>query len=233
MPRSTRVETPHFRLYARSSDDATARLSALGERAEEALRHNISVLDEREYPRVIDLVLLDSPKRVTYADPIEEVVFLHVTRSGMRTIRHEVMHVVTFWLWGEPVPAQQWLIEGIPGLAAEGCHGYTFHQLVATIVNEGRWVDLSTLFSQRQTGEGDLRFYFESASFLQFIRDTYGVGALRRLWTVGPTATAQERGIRLTELQSAWLRSLGRVPIAGHEIDWSVLETDGCDDPLE
>ena len=231
--------TRHFQLYAPVDSYAAANLSALGLRAEEALAANLQLLGSRAYPRLpMYLMFVNSRPEMTrlvgqpaggYAEPAEDSAFFVVSTSGSVPLRHELMHVLSFGLWGQPAQPEAWVVEGLGTLAPGRCGPFSLHQLAAALADEGRLVPLDTLRQYTYTDTDDVVIYAESASFLAFMHQRHGPGALRQLWQQGLPLTAAELGTTPAVLEAAWRARLAAIPAGDRRVDWSYVRTNGCE----
>ncbi|HEU4681411.1 MAG TPA: hypothetical protein VFS51_06670 [Gemmatimonadales bacterium] len=231
--------TRHFQLYAPADSYAAARLPALGQRAEEALAANLQLLGSGTYPRLpMYLVFVSSRPEMTrlvgqpaggYAEPGEDSAFFIVTPTGSVPFRHELMHVLSFGLWGQPAQPEAWVVEGLGTLAPGRCGPFSLHQLAAALADEGRLVPLDTLMGYTYANTNDVVIYAESASFLTFVHERYGPAALRQLWQQSLTPTAAHLGTTPAILEAAWRARLAAIPAADRRVDWNHVRTNGCE----
>lgn len=231
--------TRHFQLYAPVDSYAAANLSALGRRAEKALAANLQLLGTRAYPRLpIYLMFVSSRPEMTrlvgqpaggYAEPAEDSAFFLVSPSGSVPLRHELMHVLSFGLWGEPAQPEAWVVEGLGTLAPGRCGPFSLHQLAAALADEGRLVPLDTLLQYTYANTDDVVIYAESASFLAFMHQRHGAAALRQLWQQGLPLTAAKLGTTPATLEATWRARLAAIPAGERRVDWSHVRTNGCE----
>lgn len=231
--------TRHFQLYAPVDSYAAAHLPALGQRAEEAFAANLRLLGSRTYPRLpMYLVFVSSRPEMTrlvgqpaggYAEPGEDSAFFIVTPTGSAPFQHELMHVLSFGLWGQPAQPEAWVVEGLGTLAPGRCGPFSLHQLAAALADEGRLVPLDTLVEYTYANTGDVVIYAESASFLTFVQERYGPAVLRQLWQQGLTPTAAHLGTTPATLEAAWRQQLAGIPAAERRVDWNHVRTKGCE----
>ena len=168
--------TRHFLLYAPVASYAAAHLPALGQRAEEALTANLQLLGSDTYARLpMHLVFVSSRPEMTrlvgqpaggYAEPGEDSAFFIITPTGSVPFRHELMHVLSFGLWGQPAQPEAWVVEGLGTLAPGRCGPFSLDQLAAALADESRLVPLDMLLAYTYANTDDVVIYAESASFL-------------------------------------------------------------------
>jgi hypothetical protein len=231
--------TRHFQLYAPVNSYAAAHLPALGQRAEKALAANLQLLGSRTYPRFpIYLVFVSSRPELTrlvgqpgggYAEPAEDSAFFVVTPTSSVPLRHELMHVLSFGLWGDPAQPEAWVVEGLGTLAPGRCGPFSLHQLAAALADEGRLVPLDTLLRYTYANTNDVVIYAESASFLAFVHERYGPAALRRIWQQSLTPAVAKLGVTPAMLEAAWRARLAGIPAADRRVDWNYVRTKGCE----
>lgn len=231
--------TRHFQLYAPADSYAAAHLPALGQSAEEALASNLQVLGSRTYSRLpIYLVFVSSRPEMTrvaghpaggYAEPGEDSAFFLVTPTASVPLRHELMHVLSFGLWGQPAQPEAWVVEGLGTLAPGRCGPFSLHQLAAAWADEDRLVPLDTLLGYTYANTDDVVIYAESASFLKFVYERYGPAALRQLWQQSLAPTAAHLGATPATIEAAWRTRLTMIPAADRHVDWDYVRTKGCE----
>jgi hypothetical protein len=231
--------TRHFQLYAPVDSYAAAQLPALGQRAEEALAANLKLLASRTYPRLpMYLMFVSTRPEMTrlvgqpaggYAEPGEDSAFFLVTPTGSVPFRHELMHVLSFGLWGQPAQPQAWVVEGLGTLAPGRCGPFNLHQLAAALADEGRLVPLDTLLEYTYANTDDVVIYAESASFLRFVHERYGAAALQQLWQKSLAPTADHLGTTAARLEAGWRARLAAIPAAERRVDWNYVRTKGCE----
>jgi hypothetical protein len=233
--------TRHFQLYAPADSYAADHLPALGERAEKALAANLQLLGSPTYPRLpMYLMFVSSRPELTrlvgqpgggYAEPDEDSAFFVVSATGIPSIplRHELMHVLSFGVWGQPAQPEAWIVEGLGTLAPGRCGSYSLHQLAAALADEGRLVPLDTLLQYTYAETDDVVIYAESGSFLAFVHEHYGQAAIRRIWQQGLKQTAAHLGTTPSALEAAWRARVAAIPAADRRVDWGHVRTKGCE----
>lgn len=234
-----RHTTRHFQLYAPADSYAGSHLPALGERAERALSANLLLLGVPNYPRLpIYLVFVSSRPELTqlvgqqgggYAEPAEDSAIFVASPTGSIPLRHELMHVLSFGVWGQPAQPEAWVVEGLGTLAPGRCGSYSLHQLAAALADEGRLVPLDTLLQYTYADTDDVVIYAESASFLDFVHQRYGAVVIRRIWQQGLTPAAAHLGTTPAALEAAWRARLAAIPATDRRVDWSQVRTKGCE----
>ena len=234
-----RHTTRHFHLYAPTDSYAGAQLPALGKRAEKALAANLQLLGSSTYPRLpMYLVFVNTRPEMTrlvgqpaggYAEPAEDSAFFVASPSGSVPLKHELMHVLSFGVWGQPTQPEAWVVEGLGTLAPGSCGPYSFHQMAAALADEGRLVPLDTLLQYTYEDTDDVVIYAESASFLAFAYERHGPTAIEEIWRRGLARMAAEIGTTPADLEAAWLAQLAAIPPTERQVDWGQIRTEGCE----
>src|SRR5918992_807282 len=236
-----RHTTRHFQLYAVAGSYAADHLPALGERSEKALAANLQLLGSPTYPRLpMYLVFVSSRPELTrlvgqpgggYAEPAEDSAFFVASPTGIPSIplRHELMHVLSFGLWGQPAQPEAWIVEGLGTLAPGRCGSYSLHQLAAALTDEGRLVPLDTLLQYTYAETDDVVIYAESGSFLAFVHERHGPAAIRRIWQQGLKQTAAYLGTTPSAIEAAWRARVAAIPATDRRVDWGQIRTKGCE----
>jgi hypothetical protein len=210
-------ESAHFRLHAPEDSYAFAQLDLLATVAETARGFVLAQLAERDSTEspVIDLLFVENDDEMhalvgqraggwTY--PAANAVVAVVEESGGPALRHELAHLYSHRFWGSP--ATGWISEGVAMYAVGHCAGLRLHQWAAALAASRKLVSLRSLehhfdFSQAAP-------HLEAGSFVTFVRDRYGMTALRALWTGGLPGAEQATGVSAVALEAGWREELRR-----------------------
>ncbi|HEX7240044.1 MAG TPA: hypothetical protein VF263_07245 [Longimicrobiaceae bacterium] len=209
------ADTPHFHLHAPRGSHAAPRLRRLGAEAERARSAGLALLGARDGPRM-ELVFVDGRAEMAryVGRPVggmgiveqDAAFFVHDPAHGA-ALRHEVMHVLSWRIWG---PAwDRVLSEGVATYAAGHCRGHGFHDLAAALRRDGKWVSLEEL-DERFGGVDDLASYLLGASLVGYVRERWGMAAVRGLWTRGLGRSGEVVGMDREALEAGWKRHLDR-----------------------
>lgn len=224
--------TAHFRLRAQGGVRSAADLPAIGRRLEQTQGELLHLLHE-DSPQHLQLFFLKDRETLTaytafpangYTDTDKGIIYFVDKEPFHLAFRHEMMHALSWRLWGPP--HGYWLSEGIAVFASGGCGGYPLHTLAREIQREGKLVPFENL-----TDTFDFKAIepsVQGASMVQYIYDTYGVAALKRIWKEGWQSTQRATGISPDELQRGWLSCISQ-PQYRRAVDWSVIHASGCE----
>jgi hypothetical protein len=138
-------------------------------------------------------------------------------------LRHELAHLYTIELWGEP-RARRWLVEGFAAWIAGSCQGHSPDELAAGALARGAVVPLTELASHFDRTPEDVAMP-EAASIVGFLIRREGLETIRRRWTEEPGAL-HPLGPSGPALEKEWLEELSRVRPA--TLDVPRLLAEGC-----
>lgn len=209
--RWVRDTTPHFIVRAEAGSGAAARLDSIGLGLEAALRRVLETLELGEETEPIHAFAVASPRRV-HALLGREVggraffgtrVFAFAAAGDWQvTARHELTHVVLRNRWpGEP---EQWLNEGVATYVGDHFYGRDVHRLVRErLVARGRVLPLRDLVRDFSRHPDEVS-YLQSASVAKYLRERFGMAALRAVWTGGAAALAGATGQDFEAFERGW-----------------------------
>ena len=236
------LDSRQFRLYAVDGSHAAGQLPALGVAAERARAHALGLLGVEDYPRRIALLFLPSREMMRdfvgwpaggWGVAAENGAFFVATDSLRPALRHELMHVLSWNLWGTPSGGEvagQWISEGLATYAA-GCQGASLHTLAAGYEPAGTlvaWPELATRFDARTFVSN-----VQSASVVEYVRERFGPAAVHRLWKGGLSGLEVVSGEPVATTEAAWRRLLREAPpLAGGETVTAFAERirrEGCE----
>ena len=224
----------HFHLHALANTRAARDLVLLANEAERARADDLELLGEQD-PRTHELLFVDSRVQMAqllgypaggHAQTDEDSAYF-VHESGLHAaLKHEIMHLISFHLWG--TPSEAWMGEGLATLAAGGCRtgNWTVHQMAASSRRTGKLISLAEFDDRFKVQSGDA--YAQAGSVVEFVRETYGLNAVHSLWTNGLDSTARSTTGSLETFEKAWL---ARIAIAddGRVLDWNAVRKTGCE----
>jgi hypothetical protein len=212
---------------------AGADLGAFGVRANDAIAANAALLGASGYEPVTDIFLVDTREELQalagmsaagFSDPLAGAIVL--TRRGESTsaLRHELMHVMSVRILGEPSTPWAWLLEGIATHAGGECAGRSLHDVVAYMKQEGMLLPLATLLNEFHQ-HSDLVTYLQAGSFTEYLVETHGAALFRDVWARGLDAAFRDAGLDTAAEESRWLDTLRTSATAG---DWARIRSSGC-----
>ncbi len=160
-----------------------------------------------------------------WADGVARTAVNTVSTDGRSPDYHEVMHVAATVAWGVPSTPWAWINEGLATYASGDCAGAKIHPLSAALIDTGSAVSLNHLIYNFWEVD-EISAYLQSASVVGYIRETYGVGAVRRIWQGGPEAISAAMGMEINQLESDWLRFVSEQPPATEAL--KTIRVEGC-----
>lgn len=234
------AETPGFHLHYPSGTPVAGRVPALGGQAREAHLRNLALLEAGAFTTAapIELFFLNSREemeRLTgrrwggMALVDDQGAILVVDEHGQAPLQHELMHVLSHALWGKPRAPWQWINEGLATSVLPGCGGYGFHELAAELRAR------DSLPAPERLAHGffeldGLHAYLAGASLVRYVRDRWGIGAVRALWQGGLEGGTKAIGTSVPELDRDWRAHLASVS-AAPSAAWGEIEAKGCGSP--
>ena len=149
------------------------------------------------------------------------------------TIAHELTHIAIEHAIGEPprnVPG--WLHEGVATVVEGAVDGrFSYDDVLAAAVETDRLMSLRGLTGSFPVQSSRaLLAYAQSNSFVKFIINRWGESAITQILDAYREGTSQDRalrratGLRLDDLEAAWLATLDR-PDAASAVGAGVLTT--------
>ncbi|HEX9950662.1 MAG TPA: hypothetical protein VGB53_02760 [Rubricoccaceae bacterium] len=193
---STRVDTVS-RALAQAWDDVSTRLSIDGEPE----RVEAFVVEDRN-----EIAALVGQPAGGWSDTRANAAFFVYNAEGAPPYRHELGHLLSWRRWGDP--AALWLSEGVAVYAVGGCAGHGLHEWAASLAADGLLVPLNALEPFDFTKAAP---HLEAGSFLAYVAETHGIGALRALWSGGLRAAEEATEQSAAALEASWQAHVARV----------------------
>ncbi len=229
----------HYRIHYLPGSVAERQIDTLLERNEKYIDSHLAILEADDFRRVIDLFYFDSRDQIeavvtkpfrALADA-ENLTVLAVRNSDeVARDAHEIMHVVSFDLWGgwDRRSELAWLAEGLATYSDEPCNGYEMSELAANILmNTEDNVPLDSLARQFRKYP-EMVGYMLMASFVEYVLDMYGAGKLRELWLADYDALESVVGKDAAAVEDEWHKYVCDKYPDPQVPNWSVLREDGC-----
>lgn len=230
-------ESDHFRIHFQSDSYAADHIDDFVKDAEQARAVGLRVLGARDFIPRIDVFHLksrDQMKRITefpvrgWADPPARTVLLVRSSTANQGERHEITHVISHNLWGHSRDwlTTGWMSEGLATYAGGPCSGYPIDQIVAYLDRKDELIPLDSL-ARKFRSYNDLVAYLQAGSFVGYVRETYGLPAVRGLWERGFEQFQPILGRTPAALDAEWRRYL-RKAYPDPKVDWAPLKKNGC-----
>jgi hypothetical protein len=204
--------TPSTNTYVLRGSDAAPMLARLAAESEDAVTRNLTWLGEQRAGGRINLFFVGSrdeqrPFTGTRAGGwsvvTEGTAFLVANDSVSPAIRHEIMHLLSWRLWGPP--AGMWLSEGLATASAGGCAGWSIDELAAALYREKELATTAVLRRRFRTGGNQgIVHYISAGSLVLYIDQTFGRAKLKELWASGLAGVERVLGVSALELERGW-----------------------------
>ncbi|HOP06675.1 MAG TPA: hypothetical protein PLF13_05210 [candidate division Zixibacteria bacterium] len=231
--------TAHYRIHYLPGSTAERQLDSLSAYNEEIITRHLALLNETAFDRIIDLFYFDSREQIesivskpfrALADAASMTVLAVRNDSDRARDAHEIMHVVSFDLWGgwDRRNDLAWLSEGLATRADDPCNGYNQTELAAHILfktNSAPSLD-SLALSFREYPE--MIGYMLAASFVDYVIDRHGIDKLHRLWQVGYAGLEDTLGLSIADIERDWITYVRERYPDPDVPDWPDLEKNGC-----
>jgi hypothetical protein len=204
--------------------------------AETTVEEVLGFLNEPAYEPLLNIFYVESRdemKRIVghpysgFADWQASGIFLVLNPEWRSFEKHEFTHVITMGVWGPPDVASSWMIEGIAICSDGCCREYTVDEVAFHLLSNGQLPSLQELFDD-YASLGEIRAGFFAASFIGFIRSTYGLPKLRRLWSHGAGDLNEVLGDDLNQIESSWKLYLERNVRKDVHVDLDKINKSGC-----
>jgi hypothetical protein len=215
---------------------AARHVVALTRSADAAVRRAREIVGVEHYDRPVDTFFFNTRDELVaflgvpatgYADWRSSSVFLVCNPTWRAFDTHEITHVLSLNLWGEPLEPVWWIREGLSVYADGRCRDHAVRALAAEYLRRGELPHARDLIHHFQQ-VGELPGYLGSGSFVGFLYETYGRDAVKQVWQKGGDAIEEVLKTRLDVLDARWRESLRG---AGESIppeEWKTVLDRGC-----
>jgi len=204
--------------------------------AERSIEESLEFLEVEEYGRRIEIFYVNSREEMKklvgmgstgFADSESNSVYL-VCKDDWRSFdQHEITHILSLTIWGNPHEPVEWIREGLAVYVDGRCGQYTINDLVRYVLEEDEFPSLKTvIFGFRE--QNDLIAYLKCGSVVGYIYETYGLEALRKLWDEGVENVQNVLGMTLDELEAEWRAHILEGSSLETDVDWKAIEDHGC-----
>jgi len=231
--------TDHYRLHYLSGSTAEREIKSLAEKVEKILASHLALLGEKQYDKIIDIFYFNSRDQIkqivskpfrALADAESMTVLTIHNDDEIGRDAHEIMHVVSFDLWGRWADRSElaWLCEGLATYSDEPCNGYPMPVLGAYILQKtNEAVPLDSLATNFRTYP-EMIGYPSMAGFVEFVLDKYGLDSFRQLWNEGLPGIERIFGRDIAELEREWHQYVFDHYPNPEIPDWPDLKEHGC-----
>jgi hypothetical protein len=232
----TSIETAAARVHYAEGSFAEREQDTLADRVEgaiEAIRERLSIT---EYPETLDVFYVDTREdmqRLTgspvtgFAFTESQAVVLVFNEEWRAFERHELTHVVSRNVWGEPGEPTAATLEGFATFVDGDCGGYEIGRVVRTALEKDLSLDWVPLLEEFRA-QDDLIAYSQAASLVEFVSGQGIEGVLPKVWSGGLGAAPEILGVSWSEFEIRWLEWLraSYAPISDEA--WQRVRAAGC-----
>ena len=229
------IAAPGFTLYTNRGSYGATRASGYVEEVQSAIAHALELLGETRFPEHLRVLVMGSREDVEavvgvgwggWADAPGRNLAVVAQAECRPVIRHEILHMVSLLLWGNPLgpkddpnpPADRlvfeqggWLREGIAAAAEDRYGAYSYRGMAAQWQKEGALIALDSLVHSFYR-QDDLAAYLQSGSLVQYLLEKYGSAPFRVVWREGTGAFERVYGRTLAQIEADWQGWLEATP---------------------
>jgi hypothetical protein len=130
-------------------------------------------------------------------------------------------------VWGTPDITSSWMIEGIAICCDGWCREYTVDEIAFHLLSNNQLPSLQELFDDF-ANLGEIRAGISAASFIGFIRNTFGMPQLRNLWFNGVGNLEEILGNDLNRIENSWRLYLKQNVRKDIQVDLDKINKLGC-----
>lgn len=198
----------------------------------DAIRHDLEVIHQNEYPDTVVTQFLSSRKEMLEntgypssenAVPENSKIWFVADKDISPLITHEFMHMITVGFWGQPPRQSYWLKEGVATYAQNNCNGLAVEQMYAYFEKKNMLIPMDSLTGHFYS-QPMMIAYHQSAYISQYLIETYGVQKLSLLWKSGMDSFEKIYGTQLKQILLAIKDKLDRKYPAAPDIDWTTFK---------
>ena len=205
--------TADANVYVLSGSMAAPMLPLLALQSQRAIESNLQWLGERASKGRLNLFFVGSRDEMRpftgtrsggWSVVAEGTAFLVASDSINPALRHEVMHLLAWRLWGTPGGA--WMSEGVATAAVGGCRDWTLDAIAAALYRDRQLATIAEMRRRfRNGGTQGAIHYLSAGSLVEFIDRTWGRDKLRELWQSGGMGGAgRVLGVTPLALEQRW-----------------------------
>lgn len=202
---------PHFTYYFQKNSLADSAQAFIDRTLPQYRKDILDLMEEPAYPPRIEIFFFSTPAEYAYALnhkkhgvslAIDQIACFIFSRIFQGYSRHEIAHVISINLWG---PSALWMEEGFAAWADESFQDKDFHLQAKELLATDSFIAPKTLMKKFEKYDGEWRRFVEAASLLRFIKEQYGIAAIKSSWKA---KTISIPGVTETEVLDAWMAFL-------------------------
>lgn len=207
-------------VYVLAGSASAPMLTVLATASQRAVESNLRWLGERTARGRLSLFFVGSRDEMSpftgtrsggWSVVAEGTAFLVGNDSTAPAVIHEVMHLLSWRLWG--TPGGMWMSEGVATAAVGSCGDWDVDEIAAALYRDRQLPTIAEMRRRFRTGgtQGSA-YYISAGSLVSFIDNGWGRNRLRRLWQSGGMAAAGEiLGNTTLSVEQRWRSHLASI----------------------
>ena len=204
--------SPSFDYFFEPASPGERDIEKIKGRAEGYRAHVLQLLGETATPFRAQIFIVDSRARMKELSGMEVngwangTVQAVVYNDSLNALgAHEDLHLVAAHLWGRDHNYEAWLDEGLAVYADDHWRGYPLHGVCKSLLANGKLIPIQSLLAKGWNRlYPDMVTYPELGSFVKFLYEKYGMGAVKATWQQGSAQMPRVFGKSLSELEQEW-----------------------------
>lgn len=175
-----------------SEIDFKRRSSAIKE-CQQSIEENLKLIEETNFDNKFDIEILRTREEMLkyggmaaqgLALPESNVMFTLLKDGKNSPIKHELMHMITMYKWGNPSSSSTWMNEGLATYSAGTCFEYSLEEIYKYFIQSNKLISIDKL-TKDFYGNPDMIAYTQSAFISKYLIANYGIAKFRELWKSG------------------------------------------------
>jgi hypothetical protein len=207
------------RVFAEAGTQSAKSLSTTADQAVQARGTVLSALQITAYDADISIFVVENRERMekligrqTNATIFHEAnVMCVVWSEHSDRVQHEMVHIVAMNEWGVP---QRWINEGLAVDVTGLWVGRNVDAVCKILQERGELPSLDEL-TRRFDGFKSAVSYPAAGSFVRFVRETYGLETVRRIWNDGWRSIPEHTGNEWNEIELMWQARIDNTHVDG------------------
>ncbi len=208
--------TEHFNFYYESKFIPAADVDTAKKKYERDYPELLAFLGVKNYNHKLNLFMLDSRESMKkligtetngVAKPEDNTVY-SIFNSSVKTFgKHEFCHVISINEWG--MYKEAWLSEGLAVNSDNEWWGYDLHALANYLNAKGKLIPVKKIIENFHNYESTIT-YPECGSFVRYIKEKYGLEAIKDLWKEGSKGFENKLNKSIPEVEKDWLQEISK-----------------------
>lgn len=178
--------------YFSSKIDISKRNSAI-QSCQNSITENLKLINETNFTNEMDIEFVESRKEMLkyggfgaqgLAFPKRNTMFALLNEENKSIIKHEMMHMITMYKWGNPANTSRWMNEGFATYSAGFCMEYTLEEIYKYFLQSNKLINFKELAINFYK-YNDMITYTQSAFICKYLIDNFGLNKFKKLWKGG------------------------------------------------